>query len=662
MWSKLKQGLYRIHPAIAVLVGLLGLAYFIYQALAYAETLPPIAPDEGMNLYQGFLFADGRYQPFQDNGPWTFQMPLSYLLPGFVQTQFGVGLYIGRMYAIAVGGLTLLGLWLAVRRNSNFWWAAAAVWAVTLNPTYVQFFSQVKTEALVSLFFAWMLAFGLGADRQDWELAVAGFFAGLAGMTHLNALVVLPLFVLYVFWQFERRVGLYVLLAGIVPVAAIHLLYWPDVLRVWANFFPESLSSWTDAYHTPSRGDLLPVSFSWWPMSDWLSNPGHLAWVGLRAVGQAIRVHFVVFFSFLTAILLWPWRRNARPGGRSITRAFFNQHKQIVFLAVTFVVMFAIYLWGANGRTCQFTCLPDNIMYFFVFGLVMVPVAVSGWREEIPFWKEVLVIAIVLLLLIGLEFNFHSDYLDFRHDLIRYTFDVTPPWLEFGMVVEGEAKIWELLENKFGINHFPLRQFILNNDQAAVWIRWIKILGFMLVITPVAYRISEKYTLGPENYGTFVLMFTLLIGVLGSGSRFSGGFLAQDTCENSVIASYEKVGQSLDEVIPDGSRVYWSVKDNMLLLYLPEKEIFPAQLNAGFTYLDDPDADPEWLSRFGWWNPALKVQWIDEADFIVLENRRFNSEWQERIDSGQFKQIFRSQPAASCRSAETRVMVLKSVP
>jgi len=662
MWRKIKQGLFRAHAAIAVIVGLLGLSYFIYQALAYADALPPVAPDEGMNLYQGYLFAAGRYQPFQDNGPWTFQMPLSYLLPGFVQNQFGLGMYIGRMFAIAVGGLTILGLWLAVRRNSNLWWAAAAVWVVSLNPTYVQYFSQVKTEALVSLFFAWMLAFGLGADRQDWELALAGLFAGLAGMTHLNALIVLPLFVLYAFWQFERRVGLYVLLAGLLPVAVIHILYWPDVLRVWANFFPQDLWSWTETYHTPSREDLLPANFSWWPISDWLSNPGHLAWIGLRALGQAVRVHFVVFFSSLATLLLWPWLRSTRPGGRSITRAFFSQHKQIVFLLVTFLVMVGVSMWGANGRACQFTCLPDSIMYFFVFGLVMVPLAASGWREEIPFWKEVLVIAVVLLLLITIEFNFNSDYLDFRFDLIKNTFDLTPPTLEFGMIVEGESKIWEILENRFGFDHFPLRQFILTNDNAVIWLRWIKILGFMLVITPLAYRISEKYTLGPENYGTFVLMFTLLVGFVFSGTRFFGGSLAMDTCEDSVISSYEKIGERLDNVIPDGSQVYWGVNENMLLLYMPEKEVFPAQLNADSTYLDDPNADPEWLTRFGWWNPVLKEQWIAEADYIVLETRRFNSQWQERIDAGQLEQVYRSQPAASCRAAETSLLVFKPVP
>nr|NIW44018.1 hypothetical protein [Gammaproteobacteria bacterium] len=398
MWSKLRKGWDRIHLFVAVIIAILGFVYFISQALDYSETLPPVAPDEGMNLYQGYLFATGRYQPFEDYGPWSFQMPVSYLIPGLVQARYGPGMEVGRLYAVVVGAIAVLGLWLTVQRNSTLWWAAAAVWAIALNPTYVQYFSQARTEALVSMLFSWMLFFGLGAERQDWELAVAGFLAGVAGMAHLNVLLVLPLYILYVFWQFDRRAGLSVLAAGLLPVAFVHIAYWPDVLRVWAGYIRPELFSWADEYRPPARGNILPANFSWWPVTDWIGDRGHLAWVGLRALGQTLRVHFLVFFGVLTTLLLWPWRRKLRPGGRSITKVFFNQHKQVVFLLITFLTLFVVYLRGANGITCQFSCLPGNIMYFFVFGLILVPISYTGWREEMPIWKQVAIIMIIFLL------------------------------------------------------------------------------------------------------------------------------------------------------------------------------------------------------------------------------------------------------------------------
>lgn len=662
MSKKLKQVWSRIETVVAVLVALLGLAYFVSQALVFADSLPPVAPEEGMNLYKGYLFASGRYQPYEDYSPWISQMPLAYLLPGLVQDWFGAGMYLGRMYAVAIGGLAVIGLWLAARRNANAWWAALVVWVIALNPTYVQLFSQARTEALVSMLLAWMLAFGLGAERQDRELFLAAFLAGLAGMTHLTMLLVLPLYVIYVFWQFDQRAGWLALLAGLLPVVAIHLVYWPEVLRVWANMLPAEQFSWVGEYQSPVRQVALPANFHWWPIKTWIRNPEHLAWQGIEALGQAVRVNFVAFFGTLTTILLWPWRRKVRPGGRSVSRVFFNQHKQVVFLMVTFLVLFGVSIWNANGRVCLFTCLPGDVLYYFVFGLALVPVAAAGWQEDMVLWKQGLVLVFLFLLLLGLEFNFNSDYLDLRYDLVRYTFDLKAPQWQDGKLVEGTGKVWEVLENKFGFNHFPLRQFILKNDLAIGVMRYIKVLGFLIVITPLAYLISEKFTLGSENYGTFMLTFTLLMGVIFSGSRMFGGFMEMQTCEASVITSYQQAGNRLNRVIPEGSQLYWDVKDDMLLLYLPKVEVFTPQLSASYTYLDDPQADPDFLYRFGWWNPVLKEQWLEQADLIVLENQRFDAAWQARLDAGQYKQLFLSPPAASCRGDASRVMVLEPVP
>ena len=83
---------------IAILAGLAGLVYFLYRALAFAESLPTIVWDESMYLYKGYLFATGRYQPFEDFGPWTNQLPVSFLIPGYIQKWFGPGMRTGRMY------------------------------------------------------------------------------------------------------------------------------------------------------------------------------------------------------------------------------------------------------------------------------------------------------------------------------------------------------------------------------------------------------------------------------------------------------------------------------------------------------------------------------------------------------------------------------------
>ena len=125
--------------------------------------------------------------------------------------------------------------------------------------------------------------------------------------------------------------------------------------------------------------------------------------------------------------------------------------------------------------------------------------------------------------------------------------------------------------------------------------------------------------------------------------------------------AYEQVGAELHDLIPPGSQVYWDVKADMLLLYLPEAEVFTPQLNATFTYIDDPDADTETLYRFGWWNPVLKEEWIQQSDYILIENRFFDEEWQSRLDAGQLEQVFLSEPVASCRGDASRIVVLAPV-
>ena len=123
----------RERPWLAeILAGLAGVTYIV-QAFIYAHTQFSVL-DEGAYLVKGYLFATGQYTPFQDYGPWTNHMPLSFLIPGWVQAIFEPGLRTGRYFSIFLGIVLLLGLWWVTRRLGGRWWAAGAVWAIALNP------------------------------------------------------------------------------------------------------------------------------------------------------------------------------------------------------------------------------------------------------------------------------------------------------------------------------------------------------------------------------------------------------------------------------------------------------------------------------------------------------------------------------------------------
>ncbi len=114
----------------------------------------------------------------------------------------------------------------------------------------------------------------------------------------------------------------------------------------------------------------------------------------------------------------------------------------------------------------------------------------------------------------------------------------------------------------------------------------------------------------------------------------------------------------MNDLIPPGSQIYWGVESKMLLLYLPEAEVFAPQLDGAAAYIDDPDADTEMLYRFGWWNSELKEEWLQQADYILVENRWFDEGWQARLDDGQLERVYLSEQVASCRGDASRIVVL----
>ncbi|HKJ28452.1 MAG TPA: glycosyltransferase family 39 protein [Anaerolineales bacterium] len=653
----MRDFLKRYHIWFAYLLALAGFAFFVMQAWEYAQTLPSLVWDESMYLYKGLLFAEGRYQPFQDYGPWTNQMPVAFLLPGYIQSWYGPGVEVARIYAVAVGFLALLGIWATVRRSSNAWWAAGAVAVVVSNPGIMQVFSQSFSQTLVTMFFAWMLFFSLGERRQNWELGLAGFLAGLAVMSRLNVLPVLPLLIIYVFWRYDDRAGRFALIGGLIPVVYFHVTYWPEILKIWAYWIPPELFPPIADFRSPWREIFLPDDFSWLPVSGWWDNKTHLAWVGIQSFWEAIRANFVVFFGFLATLLLYPWRTKYQ-------RIYSDQqkHKEVLFLLVTFLTLFAVHLWAANGRSCQFVCFPGYVLFFFVFGLVLVPLSAENWQVEMPVWKQVLAVVLIFALLMMLEVNMDFPYERFRFDLIKNTFDLDIPRFKDWKFQEGTAKVFQFLENKFDYDHYPLRRYILYDPAMETIVRWVKIVLVVGAVIPLAYSLANiRRRRDKINFGFFALMFTLAIGIVFGYGRLFGKPMRMETCETSIIADYEQTGEELSAFLSDGDQVYYRVKPNMLLLELPEVDVYPPQLNFMYTFVDDRTANPDTLEKFVWWNPVLMEEWLAEADYILVENRFFDAEWQQRVDDGQLEQVFVSSPFEGCRGDDTRVVVLRPV-
>jgi hypothetical protein len=141
----------RINKNKTDLFSILGILIFVVQLGIFAYHQVPII-DEGLYLYKGLLYVSGRYQPFQNYGPLTYQMPLAFLIPGAVQFLFGPGLRVGRYFAVVLSLTTIVGLWLTSRRLTNPTLSAGAVWVIVLTPAAAKMYSMAISEGLAACF------------------------------------------------------------------------------------------------------------------------------------------------------------------------------------------------------------------------------------------------------------------------------------------------------------------------------------------------------------------------------------------------------------------------------------------------------------------------------------------------------------------------------
>src|SRR5512147_2586332 len=146
---------------LPICLALAGGVVYLVQAIDIARTKTSFL-DEGLYVYKGWLFAIGKYVPFQDYGLWTNHAVLSFLIPGYIQKWFGPGLDVARYFMIVLAVITLLGLWLFARRWGGPWWAAAVVWVMALNPAEIKLYTLALSEGLIAVMLVWILVLTVG--------------------------------------------------------------------------------------------------------------------------------------------------------------------------------------------------------------------------------------------------------------------------------------------------------------------------------------------------------------------------------------------------------------------------------------------------------------------------------------------------------------------
>lgn len=558
---------------------LLGLTLVLFQAVGFAYMVDPML-DEGTYAYKGYQFLSGKFEPYQEHGFWTNKMPLSFLIPGGAQWLFGPGLRASRYYALILFFLMLAGIWWITRRVSGKWVAAGLLFFIAANRFFLSLYSLGVSQGLIACMLIWALAFTLGKERPRWQIILGGVLAGLIPMTRENMAPFVAFLGIYLIWEHGLRKSWPALAASALTIGLVHAVYWPEILRNWAawmpDWFPLLASFQVQVPGATSASALSPGLFE-----------------RFFAFCHAVFLQMPLWVGSALAWLLWP-----RKSEEGVEKIF----KPMLFLSLLFLALIGLHGYASLGGNYCIQCFENYMGFYAPLGWLLVGFSFPFWMRRLPAWRHVL--AAAALLFLGIAWGLGS-----AHETAAYLLDLRVPRTRDMRILPGMTDLWRSLSNKFGWT-YEFQRYLL----PALAGLGVCALLLLFIYLAAALRKKEK-----PRYAPFVVSGVLLAAAaLGVSLGLQLDRAANlDPCQKNVIAAHERVGAHLVQMIPPGAWVYWEGAPTVDLLYLPEVNVFPPQLNQRFSFYTG--GNPDTLSRYGLWNQALADAWLKEADYLVVD-------------------------------------------
>jgi len=607
MFQRLTLRRLRSLPFLAGWLSFLAGCIYLAQSLTYLYTQRSMV-DEGAYLYQGLLFAKGVYRPFQNYGLWQYNAPLSYIIPGYIQAWFGPSLLVGRFFALFLGLMILLGVWIVARRLGGKWWAAAALLIIALNPAIIKIYSLAISQVLIACMLTWVMVLVLGENRPDWQIVTSSVLSGLILLTRHNLAPLFPILAAYIFMQHGKKVGLWALFFGLLIVVIGHIIYWPNILAMWTPWIPEKLTPFLDSFRPPLDGTVL---------------------MGTTSLDSRILVFFqgFSFQSFImigsvAAFILWPPRSQWKNLANRNTSIF------LAVLFVTLLIFHGLVSLASNVRVFNFT---PYIAFFCVIGLFLVISSFEAWSKTSSPVRGVLTVIFILILFPGLGFAAFQvlgyGLKDGFFNILNIQLPRTQDFFHTWQLLPGSATLREVLANKFGIVFDPFTDIDLYRRILPALAGLLIGVIFLGIIRLIQRGFQKKYQRS-YSYSYIVLVTLLVASVLLSPTPLMGGMYNIYDCQANVIQGYEQTGHYLAKIIPANSKVYWESEEGAApLLYVPGITVLPGQIFARWSF--SPSEDSDKVLRFGLWNKTLADQWAVQADFILVEERYYDSSWDD---------------------------------
>jgi hypothetical protein len=597
------------NPILPYWVAGVGAFFYLLQGVIYAHTTVT-GLDEGAYLLKGILFMRDVYEPFQPYGPLTNKAPFAFLIPGFAEYIFGAGLRTGRYFFLFIGLLTLLGTWITTNRWGNSWFATGAVWVFTLSPMIIKLHARTVSQVLIACILIWICVFILNKESKTWQVITASILAALAVLTRQNMVFMLPFTILYIFWQHGKQKGLYALASGGLFFLFVNLYYWPNILQIWAPWLPDSITPFLDPFRLPKDAQTV-----WDPAIDFPNR--------VNAFFQGIRYHFIPVIGSLFALLFW--HKPKQWASQDAMRAF-------IYLSVSYFSLWLLHGWASlasqyESYSCVF-CFSNYLGFFDPLGILLFVLIFSSLdKPQLPNWTAGFIIPLVLLTALGI------GYSSFENISASLTNLKLVPRIRPEHLLPSFITLQDALKYGLDLNNTQIKRSIGSG------------LGFLiglLTIAIAAYIWRHKR----NNFTITVINTFLVTGFLLSPILHLGE--SKLDCRTDIIYANEQVGTYLANIIPPNSLVYWEGGLSFVpMIYVPNAQIFPAQINDGYAYRRGGDSDI--LNRFGYWNSESLIQWRDSADIFIVEEKRFEY-WKEYLITQQFIEFTPALVSPSCET------------
>ncbi len=597
-----------------IFLSIASIAVYCIQAFYYAYHQASQL-DEGSYLIKGYEFVAGIYKPFQDYGPWTNKMPLSFYIPGIVQYWFGPGLRAGRYFAIFIAILMLIGCGLMLRKQCGKWWAVLGMWLIAINPGIIKTYSLAISEGIVACELIWTLYFLTLPKQTIKNIIIATTLSVIVVLTRQNMVLLVPILVLCYFWWHGKRAGWISLAVAAILLLAGHLIFYPKILTLWYPWIPSILKPLFEVGTVP-HGDTP----AWLPLVT-LSKQLSSIYVGISN-NFSLLLGFA--FSFLYLVNLENWKKD-------------KKFKVILGLFILFLVLFLMHAWASLGQSYCVGCFSNYLGFFYPLGVVIAILILKNILEKS---NRVISILFLLIVLISVFALMMVDFAGVQQILQS----INVPRMKGMQIQAGSTSLWGMIFNKFGGDEAIIMPMVsmLGLVIMAVIVFFISWLAFNVLKKSVNNHFSTWSFLSIAN-----LVFFISAALLASVFMFKTDN-QQSACQSDVIADYEKVGQQLNQAIEPDKWVYWGGRSVVTpLLYLPQAKLFPPQLNGIYSMWHGGDRDT--LEKFGLYNDESYYIWRERSDYILINNSFFTaSNWRAFLAPINVIEYARTAPIDSC--------------